>query len=140
MFVVDIRNSSDDRARQPLEAWWQEDVESRLDSARSSQSWSHSPDHEGDKYAAPSLTLAIVVALLLAAASLPAFAAAKVDVYHIPPGNPLGWHTLSVSSNALAAHLAHGDLEGSCAESCEALCDDADACTQDIETCLFAVP
>jgi len=80
------------------------------------------------------LTTTIVLTLLLALASLPALAGNKVDVCHLPPGNPDNWHTISVSSNALGAHLGHGDLEGSCAENCEALCDDSDACTQDIES------
>ena len=80
------------------------------------------------------LTTTIVLTLLLALASLPAFAGNKVDVCHLPPGNPDNWHTISVSENALNAHLGHGDLEGSCAENCETLCDDDDACTQDIES------
>ncbi len=80
------------------------------------------------------LTTTIVLTLLLALASLPAFAGTKVDVCHIPAGNPDNFHTISVSENALAAHLGHGDLEGTCAASCESLCDDGDACTQDVES------
>ncbi len=38
----------------------------------------------------------------------------KVYVCHIPPGNPANSHTLCISYNALAAHLAHGDFLGSC--------------------------
>ncbi len=38
----------------------------------------------------------------------------KVDVCHIPPGNPTGAKVLKVSSAAVAAHLAHGDVEGTC--------------------------
>jgi hypothetical protein len=70
--------------------------------------------------------------LLLALATVPAFAA-KVEICHLPPGNPTNWHTISVSENALDAHLAHGDLVGSCLANCETLCDDGDACTQDVE-------
>ena len=38
----------------------------------------------------------------------------KVDVCHLPPGNPGNAHTISVSINALNAHLGHGDSEGIC--------------------------
>lgn len=41
---------------------------------------------------------------------------AKVTICHIPPGNPGNAHTISVSRNALPAHLAHGDSEGPCPE------------------------
>jgi len=51
------------------------------------------------------LTTTIFMALLLALASLPAFAGNKVDVCHRPPGNPDNFHTISVSENALQAHL-----------------------------------
>ena len=39
---------------------------------------------------------------------------AKVDVCHIPPGNPENAHTITISENALAAHLEHGDNIGPC--------------------------
>ncbi|MCP4695224.1 MAG: hypothetical protein GY862_00030 [Gammaproteobacteria bacterium] len=38
----------------------------------------------------------------------------KISVCHIPPGNPGNAHSLSVSANALQAHLGHGDHEGNC--------------------------
>src|SRR5262249_30577523 len=38
----------------------------------------------------------------------------KVIICHVPPGNPATPPTLSVSVNALDAHLAHGDLLGEC--------------------------
>jgi len=38
----------------------------------------------------------------------------RVTVCHIPPGNPAAKHTLTISKNALNAHLAHGDVLGSC--------------------------
>jgi hypothetical protein len=38
----------------------------------------------------------------------------KVDICHIPPGNPDNSHTLNVSPNAVKAHLAHGDYLGAC--------------------------
>jgi hypothetical protein len=60
--------------------------------------------------------------------------AAKVNVCHFPPGNPDNWQTISISENALNAHLNHGDLAGSCLANCETICDDGDACTQDVES------
>ncbi len=38
----------------------------------------------------------------------------KVEICHVPPGNPGNAHTLSVSENAVQAHLAHGDTLGPC--------------------------
>ncbi|HRJ82605.1 MAG TPA: hypothetical protein PLV21_12010 [Cyclobacteriaceae bacterium] len=38
----------------------------------------------------------------------------RVTVCHIPPGNPAAKHTLTISKNALNAHLAHGDVLGTC--------------------------
>jgi Tol biopolymer transport system component len=38
----------------------------------------------------------------------------KVTICHIPPGNPEAAHTITISVNALDAHLAHGDVEGGC--------------------------
>jgi len=38
----------------------------------------------------------------------------KVTICHVPPGNPANAHSLSISINALDAHLAHGDLLGEC--------------------------
>ena len=40
--------------------------------------------------------------------------AAKVDVCHIPPGNPDNAHTITISENAVSAHLDHGDHLGAC--------------------------
>lgn len=33
----------------------------------------------------------------------------KIEVCHVPPGNPENAHVISVSIFALCAHLAHGD-------------------------------
>lgn len=41
----------------------------------------------------------------------------KVLVCHVPPGNPGNAHTICVSYNAVAAHLAHGDYLGECTNS-----------------------
>jgi len=38
----------------------------------------------------------------------------KVSICHIPPGNPDNMHTISVGEPAVDAHLAHGDMLGSC--------------------------
>lgn len=39
---------------------------------------------------------------------------AKVTICHIPPGNPDNRKTKSVSADAVAAHMAHGDTMGAC--------------------------
>lgn len=57
--------------------------------------------------------------------------AAKVQVCHVPPGNPSNFHTITISDNALPAHLGHGDLAGPCSASCSQLCNDGNACTVD---------
>ncbi len=45
----------------------------------------------------------------------PAFAQnTKVDVCHIPPGNPDNAHTITISENAVEAHMEHGDRLGAC--------------------------
>ena len=38
----------------------------------------------------------------------------KVVICHIQPGQPENAHTISVSANAVPAHLAHGDTLGPC--------------------------
>jgi len=38
----------------------------------------------------------------------------KVDVCHVPPENPANAHTITISKDALGAHLEHGDRVGSC--------------------------
>ncbi len=47
------------------------------------------------------------------------FASKKIDICHMPPGNPDNAHTISVSVNALRAHLAHGDYLDDCGENGE---------------------
>jgi len=39
----------------------------------------------------------------------------KVEICHIPPGNPENAHTIRVGVPAMVAHLAHGDSIGACA-------------------------
>lgn len=82
--------------------------------------------------------------LILGTATAQAAADAKVKVCHIPPGNPANFHTITISANALPAHLAHGDLAGPCAQFCDQLCDDGNPCTIDAcdssEQCLITHP
>lgn len=40
----------------------------------------------------------------------------KVDVCHIPPGNPANMHVITVGMPAVKAHLAHGDRLGNCTD------------------------
>ena len=69
---------------------------------------------------------------------------AQVQVCHIPPGNPGNFHTITISENALQAHLGHGDLAGACFAHCDTLCSDGNACTIDAcnsnEQCLSTHP
>ena len=81
-----------------------------------------------------------VLLLALGVTAVHAAGSAKVKVCHIPPGEPANFHTITIGENALNAHLAHGDLAGSCFANGEALCDDGNACTVDsmdevTETC-----
>ena len=41
----------------------------------------------------------------------------KVQVCHVPPGNPSNAHTICISPSAVDAHLAHGDFCGPCNNS-----------------------
>jgi len=77
------------------------------------------------------LVCLFVVCLALVAAGAASAANPKVKVCHVPPGNPANFHTITISANALPAHLAHGDLPGSCYANCESLCSDGDPCTID---------
>jgi hypothetical protein len=74
--------------------------------------------------------LTLFFALLLACTG--AAQAAKIDICHIPPGNPGNWHTITINDTALPAHQAHGDLVGSCVTNCGTLCDDGNKCTIDV--------
>lgn len=75
--------------------------------------------------------LSLLVAFLAFCAA-PAAQAANIEVCHRPPGNPDNWHTITISTSALPAHQAHGDLVGSCLTNCGALCDDGNKCTIDV--------
>ena len=55
----------------------------------------------------------------------------KVEICHVPPGNPDNPQTLSVGPKAVKAHLKNhpGDSIGPCPAPC--VCDDGDPCTND---------
>ncbi len=77
----------------------------------------------------------LALALVLGAAAAEAAKLPKITICHFPPGNPANWHTITISENALQKHQdQHGDLIGVACEdaSCEQLCSDGDACTQDV--------
>jgi hypothetical protein len=42
----------------------------------------------------------------------------KVEVCHVPPGNPANEHEICISPNAVPDHLAHGDRLGPCDNEC----------------------
>ena len=75
------------------------------------------------------ITLTIAVLAVLAATT--AQAGNKVEICHIPPGNPDNFHTITINEKAFSAHLAHGDLGRACNANCDAFCDDGDECTRD---------
>lgn len=86
----------------------------------------------------------LIALFVLVAAAAQAGPGQKVTVCHIPPGDPGNFHTITIGGNALQAHLAHGDLAGSCALYCDTLCSDGDPCTVDAcdasEQCLVEHP
>jgi hypothetical protein len=69
----------------------------------------------------------LLIALFVLTAS--AAWAGKAQVCHIPPGNPDNFHTITVSQNAVQAHLGHGDLAGACFSNCDILCSEEHPCT-----------
>jgi len=83
------------------------------------------------------MLLVLAMAMLL---TVNVWAGTKVQVCHIPPDDPSNFHTITVNTKALSAHLAHGDLGGSCDSNLDELCDDGNACTVDVDydnsTCL----
>lgn len=38
----------------------------------------------------------------------------KVEMCHVPPGDPDNAHVISINAAAVDAHLAHGDFLGAC--------------------------
>ncbi len=60
----------------------------------------------------------------------------KVELCHVPPGDPGNAHTILVSEKAAQSHLNNhaGDHLGPCASGCQGAgdCEDGDLCTDDI--------
>lgn len=60
----------------------------------------------------------------------------KVELCHVPPGDPSDAHTITVSVKASESHLANheGDKLGACPPTCDVgeSCDDGDLCTVDV--------
>ena len=65
----------------------------------------------------------------------------KVEVCHVPPGDPDAQHTITIGESAVEAHMDHGDLLGACAANGEppddptpldtdgdSVADEADSC------------
>lgn len=73
------------------------------------------------------ITLLLWVSLSWAGGSI------KYQICHFPPGDPSDFHTITVAEKALEAHLAHGDILGSCDQNCDTICDDGNPCTQDVD-------
>ncbi len=73
----------------------------------------------------------LIGAALLLCISTMTMAGEKAEVCHIPQGNNVKFHTITVSEKAVAAHLKHGDKPGACGTIDEVLCDDGDQCTVD---------
>lgn len=61
-----------------------------------------------------SIALFSFATLLTLAINASANSNSKVVVCHIPPGNEAMEHEIVVSTNALNAHLGHGDHIGEC--------------------------
>ena len=57
--------------------------------------------------------------------------AGKVDICHVPPGNPSNANTINVSQSAVPAHLAHGDTAGACECRVNADCANDNQCDED---------
>ena len=75
--------------------------------------------------------LAIAAIITFGSTATQAAPLPKVTICHIPPGNPDNAHTITISENALQAHINnHGDIPGACGLNCEDTCpDDGNACT-----------
>ena len=71
--------------------------------------------------------------IVLTLSSGPTQAGNKVEICHIPPGNPENFQILNVSQKAVQAHLAHGDILGSCfLDACP--CASLDGWDDDVST------
>lgn len=69
------------------------------------------------KFNSPLCRVLGIVCLLAVSWMVPEGAVARsggVTICHIPPGNPQNARTLVINQSAVSAHLAHGDILGSC--------------------------
>ncbi|MEX0813853.1 MAG: T9SS type A sorting domain-containing protein [Chitinophagales bacterium] len=57
----------------------------------------------------------VIVEVIDTSSTQPSCDSNKVLICHVPPGNPGNEHSICIDSSALAAHLAHGDYVGPCA-------------------------
>lgn len=53
--------------------------------------------------------LSVVVISVVSFGFITVNAPSKVTICHVPPGNPGNCHEITISTNALQAHLNHGD-------------------------------
>lgn len=60
------------------------------------------------------LLLSVFAVAFLTMGSSEKVANHKITICHVPPGNPANTHSITISINALNAHLAHGDAIGEC--------------------------
>lgn len=66
----------------------------------------------------------VIAAILILLTAVPTQANDKVTICHVPPGNPANAHSITISTNALKAHLGDneeglhgGDYYGECQSS-----------------------
>jgi len=60
------------------------------------------------------LVLTLIVSVIFSLSLVLAQAEKKVELCHMPPGNPDNIYTISVGETAIQAHLDHGDYAGRC--------------------------
>ena len=77
------------------------------------------------------LTTVLMIGAVLLFGSAAMAGAPKVDICHIPPGNPGNPQSISVGASAVPAHLAHGDTLGGCG-GCQPV---SDFCTGSLQPC-----
>jgi hypothetical protein len=62
----------------------------------------------------------------------------KVKVCHIPPDDPLNKHEITITSNSMSAHLAHGDTVGACVVVIN--CNDGICRQECLDNCILPPP
>jgi len=88
-------------------------------------------------------SLLLAAAALLFAASVALAQQNKVDICHIPPGNPSAAQMITVSESRAPDHLAHGDLGPNNVFPCACPCEGpvrecVSGCTHGEPECLAA--